>query len=90
MAVKSKPLELKRLPMPGLRRLLTYRRDWLRGDVLAGVTVAAYLIPQCMALWRTGGGGTRGGAVGDFAAAADLCGAGIVAPTFRRAALLQG
>ncbi|GAB1516719.1 SulP family inorganic anion transporter [Actinophytocola sp. KF-1] len=26
-----------------------YRRDWLRPDVLAGVTVAAYLIPQVMA-----------------------------------------
>ena len=37
------------------RRLLTpawtvdYRRDWLRGDVLAGVTITAYLIPQVMA-----------------------------------------
>nr|WP_239406208.1 sulfate permease [Frankia sp. Cj3] len=26
-----------------------YRRAWLRGDVLAGVTVAAYLVPQVMA-----------------------------------------
>jgi len=26
-----------------------YRRRWLRGDVIAGVTVAAYLIPQVMA-----------------------------------------
>ncbi|OHV41437.1 sulfate transporter [Pseudofrankia sp. EUN1h] len=26
-----------------------YRRGWLRGDVLAGVTVAAYLVPQVMA-----------------------------------------
>ena len=26
-----------------------YDRAWLRGDVLAGVTVAAYLVPQCMA-----------------------------------------
>ncbi|GAB4474939.1 MAG: SulP family inorganic anion transporter [Elainellaceae cyanobacterium] len=55
MAVKSKPLELKRLSMPGLRRLLSYRRDWLRGDVLAGVTVAAYLIPQCMAYGELAG-----------------------------------
>ncbi|MFZ1410030.1 MAG: sulfate permease [Micropruina sp.] len=34
---------------PGLQVLLTYDRSWLRGDVLAGVTVAAYLIPQVMA-----------------------------------------
>lgn len=27
----------------------SYESTWLRGDVLAGVTVAAYLIPQCMA-----------------------------------------
>ena len=26
-----------------------YRRGWLRGDVLAGLTVAAYLVPQVMA-----------------------------------------
>ena len=29
--------------------LRDYRRSWLRGDLLAGVTVAAYLIPQVMA-----------------------------------------
>lgn len=34
---------------PGLKAWRTYRRGWLRGDVLAGVTVAAYLIPQVMA-----------------------------------------
>lgn len=34
---------------PGLVRLRHYERAWLRGDVLAGVTVAAYLVPQCMA-----------------------------------------
>lgn len=26
-----------------------YGRKWLRGDVLAGITVAAYLVPQVMA-----------------------------------------
>ena len=26
-----------------------YQRSWLRGDLLAGVTVAAYLVPQVMA-----------------------------------------
>ena len=34
---------------PGLGTLLRYRRSWLRGDLLAGVTVAAYLVPQVMA-----------------------------------------
>ncbi|MFJ5260091.1 SulP family inorganic anion transporter [Streptomyces sp. NPDC088387] len=34
---------------PGAVVLLGYRRAWLRGDLLAGVTVAAYLVPQVMA-----------------------------------------
>jgi MFS superfamily sulfate permease-like transporter len=29
--------------------LRSYQRSWLRGDVIAGVTVAAYLVPQVMA-----------------------------------------
>lgn len=35
--------------LPGLKRLRDYQPAWLRGDILAGITVAAYLIPQCMA-----------------------------------------
>ncbi|MEV8034332.1 solute carrier family 26 protein [Streptomyces sp. NPDC086182] len=35
--------------VPGLAVLRGYRRSWLRGDLLAGVTVAAYLVPQVMA-----------------------------------------
>ncbi|WKG06401.1 SulP family inorganic anion transporter [Mycolicibacterium sp. HK-90] len=35
--------------LPGLAQLTGYQRSWLRGDVLAGVTVAAYLVPQVMA-----------------------------------------
>jgi sulfate permease, SulP family len=35
--------------VPGLVWARGYRRSWLRGDVFAGVTVAAYLIPQVMA-----------------------------------------
>jgi high affinity sulfate transporter 1 len=35
--------------VPGLTLLADYRRDWVRGDVLAGLTVAAYLVPQVMA-----------------------------------------
>ncbi|HEX6246294.1 MAG TPA: sulfate permease [Nocardioidaceae bacterium] len=40
---------------PGLWTLLHYRRDWLRGDLLAGVTVAAYLVPQVMAYAEVAG-----------------------------------
>ncbi|WP_416982514.1 SulP family inorganic anion transporter [Streptomyces sp. T028] len=36
-------------PLPGLTVLAGYRRTWLRGDLLAGLTVAAYLVPQVMA-----------------------------------------
>lgn len=35
--------------MPGLRVLLTYDKDWLRPDILAGLTVFAVLVPQGMA-----------------------------------------
>ncbi|MFE2943081.1 SulP family inorganic anion transporter [Streptomyces sp. NPDC059255] len=35
--------------LPGVALLTGYRRSWLTGDVLAGVTVAAYLVPQVMA-----------------------------------------
>jgi sulfate permease, SulP family len=38
----------KRL-LPGLALLRGYEHSWLRGDVLAGLTVAAYLVPQVMA-----------------------------------------
>lgn len=34
---------------PGLSTLRGYRRSWLRGDVVAGITVAAYAVPQVMA-----------------------------------------
>ena len=35
--------------VPGVAELRRYQRAWLRGDLLAGVTVAAYLVPQVMA-----------------------------------------
>ena len=41
--------------MPGLWQLRHYQRSWLRGDVLAGVTVAAYLVPQVMAYAEVAG-----------------------------------
>ncbi|MEV0067925.1 MULTISPECIES: SulP family inorganic anion transporter [unclassified Amycolatopsis] len=41
--------------LPGLARLRRYQRTWLRGDVVAGVTVAAYLVPQVMAYAEVAG-----------------------------------
>ena len=35
--------------LPGLALSRGYERSWLRGDLLAGLTVAAYLVPQVMA-----------------------------------------
>jgi SulP family sulfate permease len=44
---------MKAVPIPGWIR--GYERGWLRGDVLAGVTVTAYLIPQVMAYAEVAG-----------------------------------
>jgi high affinity sulfate transporter 1 len=41
--------------LPGAARLRRYERAWLRGDLLAGITVAAYLIPQVMAYAEVAG-----------------------------------
>src|SRR6476661_221809 len=38
---------VRRLPLPAWVR--GYQRRWLRGDLIAGVTVTAYLLPQVMA-----------------------------------------
>ena len=35
--------------VPGVQQARSYQPAWLRWDLLAGVTVAAYLVPQCMA-----------------------------------------
>lgn len=35
--------------LPGVAVLRRYDRSWLRGDVVGGVTVTAYLVPQVMA-----------------------------------------
>lgn len=56
MAVKPKHSPLSAL-IPGLERLRHYPTAWLRQDSLAGVTVAAYLIPQCMAYGELAGVG---------------------------------
>ncbi len=36
-------------PMTGLERLRRYHGEWLRADVVAGIAVTAYLVPQCLA-----------------------------------------
>ena len=41
--------------LPGVDRLRRYERAWLRADVLAGVTVAAYLVPQVMGYAQVAG-----------------------------------
>jgi SulP family sulfate permease len=41
--------------LPGIHPLRAYQSAWLRSDGLAGITVAAYLIPQCMAYGELAG-----------------------------------
>ncbi|WP_334143890.1 SulP family inorganic anion transporter [Rhabdothermincola sp.] len=41
--------------VPAVATARGYQRDWLRGDVVAGITVAAYLVPQCMAYGELAG-----------------------------------
>jgi sulfate permease, SulP family len=41
--------------LPGLQILLSYQSAWWRGDLFAGITVASYLIPQCMAYGEIAG-----------------------------------
>jgi SulP family sulfate permease len=40
---------------PSLARLLSYQRGWLRADVIAGITVGAYAVPQVMAYAEVAG-----------------------------------
>src|SRR5690349_10930889 len=35
--------------VPGVRAVRTYRRPWLRWDIVAGIVLAAILVPQGMA-----------------------------------------
>jgi sulfate permease, SulP family len=37
------------LPLPALNWVCRYERQWLRGDVVAGLTAAAVVVPQAMA-----------------------------------------
>ncbi|HEX6760847.1 MAG TPA: SulP family inorganic anion transporter [Propionibacteriaceae bacterium] len=54
-ATAKSPASLTRRYLPGIRVLREYQRTWLRGDLLAGVTVAAYLVPQVMAYAEVAG-----------------------------------
>jgi sulfate permease, SulP family len=51
---KDQPSLISRY-LPGVSVLRGYQRGWLRGDLLAGVTVAAYLVPQVMAYAEVAG-----------------------------------
>jgi sulfate permease, SulP family len=46
---------MSRRYLPGVWVFRGYQRGWLRGDLLAGVTVAAYLVPQVMAYAEVAG-----------------------------------
>ena len=35
--------------LPVFRSLVPYRRSWLRGDLIAGITVWAVLVPEALA-----------------------------------------
>ena len=54
-AAADSPASLTRRYLPGIWVLREYQRSWLRGDLLAGVTVAAYLVPQVMAYAEVAG-----------------------------------
>jgi hypothetical protein len=43
------------LLLPALPGVRGYRRAWVRGDLLAGATVAAFLVPQVMAYAQVAG-----------------------------------
>jgi SulP family sulfate permease len=45
----------RRSVLPGVAQFRGYQRGWLRGDLLAGITVAAYLVPQVMAYAEVAG-----------------------------------
>jgi sulfate permease, SulP family len=54
-AAAKAPASLLQRYLPGAAALRGYQRGWLRGDLLAGVTVAAYLVPQVMAYAEVAG-----------------------------------
>jgi sulfate permease, SulP family len=53
--VRSKALVAIQSYLPGLQQWRSYPKQGFRADLLAGLTVAAYLIPQCMAYGELAG-----------------------------------
>ena len=54
MSVEGRPRGRVR-PVAGLAQLRGYQPGWLRADVLAGITVTAYLVPQVLAYGELAG-----------------------------------
>src|SRR5215212_189557 len=48
-AAAAQPLTFLARVAPGLQRLAAYRRAWFRADLIAGITLAAYLMPAGLA-----------------------------------------
>ena len=65
---------------PGVAQFRGYKRAWLRGDLLAGLTVAAYLIPQVMAYATLAGFSPIAGLWAALGTVVDLRPGRIVAP----------
>jgi hypothetical protein len=51
-SIARKKVPLVRRVAPGLQNLLEYRREWLRHDAVAGVSVAAVALPTAIAYWK--------------------------------------
>src|SRR3954468_17758580 len=45
----TQPVTLLARIAPGLQRLRSYQRAWFRADLIAGITLAAYLMPAGLA-----------------------------------------
>lgn len=69
---------------PGVAQVRDYRRAWLRGDLLAGLTVAAYLVPAGDGLCGVGRRATGRRVVGRNCAARRLRPARIVTAALGR------
>ena len=76
--------------LPGVVVLRRYERVWLRGDVLAGVTVAAYLVPQVMAYAEVAGLPRGRRALGGVGALLVYAVLGLVASALGRAGVDHG
>jgi hypothetical protein len=64
--------------------LFSYQKDWLRPDLIAGLTAAAVVIPKAMAYATIAGLPGTGRAVHCFSAHGDLRRDGHLSPTERK------